>query len=424
MIKKIISTFGIKIIIAAINLVVVVLLSQEIGAGGKGEASVIITSIAFINIICSFIGGPPLVYLVPRENLSQLIFISYIWSLIICISAYMVLILTDIIPSEFVIHVAILSFLNAIISTNLTLLLGKERIFGRNLLALLQSLLIIIILIIFFYFYNEKNVFAYISSLYNAFSAVAILSFILLLPSTKKINIKGLSILILKASKFGFYNQTGHIMQFISLRISYYFLLKYAGEANVGVYSNGVSLAESIWLVSNSMAMVQYARIANNENKNENQELTLKLTKASIIFCILGIIPLLVLPTEFYEWLFGKEFSEVKTVIYILAPGIVIYNLELIISHYFSGTGRYHINTLGNLTGLIITILLTLFLIPDYGIIEAAVITTLSYTATALFVSWQFFREPGLQAKKLLLTSADLNFIKSEVKSLMNKLKI
>lgn len=424
MIKKIISTFGIKIIIAAINLAVVILLSQETGAGGKGEASVIITSIAFINIICSFLGGPPLVYLVPRENLSQLIFISYLWSLIICIAAYLVLLLTNIIPVEFVIHVAILSFLNAIISTNLTLLLGKEKILGRNLLALLQSLLIIIILIIFFYFYNEKNVFAYISSLYNAFTAVAILSFILLLPSAKKISVDGLPILILKTSKFGFYNQTGHIMQFLSLRISYYFLLKYAGEAGVGIYSNGVSLAESIWLISNSMTMVQYARIANNENKKENQELTLRLIKASTVFCIAGVIPLLILPAAFYEWLFGNEFTGVKTVILILAPGIVIYNLELIISHYFSGTGRYHINTLGNLTGLIVTILLTLFLIPHYGIIEAAVIATLSYSATALFVSWQFFREPGVEAGKLLFTTADLHYIKNEIRLFMNKLKV
>lgn len=423
MFNKIISTFGIKIIIAAINLAIVILLSQETGAAGKGEASVIITSIAFINIICSFIGGPPLVYLVPRENLFQLIFISYIWSLLISTGAYLVLFLTNLIPFEFVIHVAILSFLNAVISTNLTILLGKEKILGRNLLALLQSLLIIIILLIFFYFYKEKNVFAYISSLYNAFAAVAIVSFLFLLPSIKKSNFDGLFTLILKASRFGFYNQAGHVMQFLSLRISYYFLLRYAGEASVGVYSNAVSLAESIWLISNSMAMVQYARIANNENTRENQQLTLRLIKASTIFCVFGIIPLLFLPEDFYEWLFGAEFSSVKTVILLLSPGIVIYNLELIISHYFSGTGRYHINTLGNLTGLIVTILLTTILIPNYGIREAAIVASLSYASTALFLTWKFFKQPGMKLNQLVPTPGDWAFVKIELKEIWNKLK-
>lgn len=420
---KIISTFGIKIIIAAINLAIVILLSQETGAVGKGEASVIITSIAFINIICSFIGGPPLVYLVPRENLFQLIFISYAWSSIISSASYFVLISTNIISSEFAVHIAILSFLNAIISTNLTILLGKEKILTRNLLALLQSSLTIFILVMFFYYFKEKSVASYISSLYNTFTAIAIISLILLLPEIKTTKFVGLSPLILKASRYGFYNQLGHIMQFLSLRISYYVLLKYAGESSVGVYSNGVSLAESIWLISNSMAMVQYARIANNENKKENQLLTLKLIKASTVFCILGIIPLIALPPAFYEWLFGNDFSSVKTVIFILAPGIVVYNLELIVSHYFSGTGKYHINTIGNFLGLLVTIILTLLLIPQYGIMEAALIATLSYISTALFVTLRFFKESGFSARELIPSKSDANFIKIELQSMMKWLK-
>jgi O-antigen/teichoic acid export membrane protein len=423
MIKKIISTFGIKVIIAAINLVIVILLSQKIGASGKGEASLIITSIALINIICSFIGGATLVFLVPRNNLFQLLFISYIWSFIICTGSYFVLNILNLIPVGFHVNVVILSFLSAVLSTNLTSLLGKEKIMSRNLLSLLQTVLNLFILVILFYLAGINDISAYIASLYIAFGTAALISFMLLLPHVKNIQLDGILPLIGKAATIGLYNQAGHVMQFLSLRISFFILLKYADEASVGIYSNGVSLAESIWLISSSMAMVQYARIANNENMQENRELTLKLSKASTIICILGIIPLILLPAEFYVWMFGPEFAKVKTVIYILAPGIIIYNLELIISHYFSGTGKYHINSIGNFVGLVVTIVLTLLFIPHYDIAEAALIATLSYAATAIFITWYFFRESGFNPRRLLPDSNDYDYIKLEVKAFFKQFK-
>lgn len=423
MISKIISTFGIRIIIAAINLFIVVLLSQNIGATGKGEASLIITSIALINIICGFIGGPTLVYLVPRRDLFQLLIVSYSWSLIVCTASYLFLTTYNIIPAQFHLHIFFLALLTAFISTNLTTLLGMEKIKNRNLLSLLQSVLSLLILLLFFYLVNHEDVFAYIYSLYTAFSIVAILSFILLIPSIKKLKFTGFINLIISASRVGFYNQTGHVMQFLSLRLSYFILLKYAGEASVGIYSNAASLAESIWMVSNSMAMVQYARIANNQNISENQQLTLRLVKASTLFSIIGVLPLLLLPSQFYTWLFGDDFTGIKTVLYLLVPGILIYNLELIVSHYFSGIGKYHINTYGNLVGLVVTILLTLIFIPDYGIVEAAITATVSYTVTALFITRYFMAEARLGLADFIPSKNDFKFVKTQWKLMTDFLK-
>jgi O-antigen/teichoic acid export membrane protein len=414
--KKIISTFGAKILVAVINLFLVVLLSQQIGASGRGEASLIITSIAFINIACNLIGGATLVYLVPRKNLFKLLTISYSWSLLVCCASYFLLLSLNVINPQYILHIAVLSFIHSIGSIHLTTLLGKERIMSNNLLTLLQSVIGIGVLAVFFFFLNRINVESYVFSLYMAFSSIAVLSFLFLIREIKEVSFSGIFSIFKEAAKIGFYNQAGHIMQFLNLRISFYLLNQYSGEATVGIYSNGVSIAESIWLISNSMAMVQYARIANSDNPEESRQLTLNLTKISLLVCTLAIIPFVLLPAEFFTFVFGGEFAEVKTAILLLAPGVVVYNLLLIMGHYFSGTGRYHINTLGSLAGLCVTVVLTFAVAPQYGLMEAGIIASCSYSVTAIFVAWAFFRESGYSIKKLIPDIDDYRYLKLNVK--------
>jgi O-antigen/teichoic acid export membrane protein len=85
-----------------------------------------------------------------------------------------------------------------------------------------------------------------------------------------------------------------------------------------------------------------------------------------------------------------------------LAPGILVFVNALIIGHYFSGSGKYHVNTLGSTVGLIITIILSYLLIPRFGYMGAAVTASISYLATSVFVTWFFCREAHLKFSSLL----------------------
>src|SRR5579872_4768844 len=88
MFKKIASTFSTKVITSVINLLIVIIISRNMGADGKGQASLIITSIAMVMMLCNIMGGATLVYLVPRYNFFQLFALSYLWTLLICSLAF------------------------------------------------------------------------------------------------------------------------------------------------------------------------------------------------------------------------------------------------------------------------------------------------------------------------------------------------
>ena len=418
MYKKVAGTFGIKVIIAILNLVIVIVLSRSIGAAGKGEASLIVTSIAMILLFCNMIGGATLVYFVPRYNIFLLFTLSNVWSVFVSSIAFVALKFFPLVPEKFIIPVVVLTLINSFLATNLTILLGKERIMSNNYISLLQTVINLAVLLLLLKSFQQADINSYINSLYAAMGSCLLISTVLILPYLKEISLHGTKKLFYQLAKLGLLNQGGHILKFLSFRISYYVLVYYSGEAILGVYSNGISLIESLLLISNSFSAVLYPKIANSTDIKYSQTLTLQMTRISIIICIVALIPLLIVPSEFWIWLFGSEFNGVKQVIILLSPGIIFYNITLIIGHYFSGIGKYITNLFANFIGLFITLIATVIIIPSYGIIEAGVISTVSYLCIALFIMFSFAKETHIKVWQLLPAASDFIWFKNTGKNL------
>jgi O-antigen/teichoic acid export membrane protein len=216
--------------------------------------------------------------------------------------------------------------------------------------------------------------------------------------------------------RFGVLNQLAHVFQIVSFRMSFYWLEGLYSTSEVGVYSNGTSLAESIWLVGRSINLVQYARIANTDDKQYARQLTVLLTKATIVISLLLLGVLVILPPAFFVFIFGEGFGEVTYVIRSLAPGILFFNVALIVEHYFSGTGKYYINTIASLIGLIFAIVFFSILIPMYGITGAGAATSISYLVTAVVVMLYFVNESKMKWWGLLPKKSDVSYFIKEIK--------
>jgi O-antigen/teichoic acid export membrane protein len=421
MFKKIAFTFGIKVLIAILNLAIVVMLSRSIGAAGKGEASLIVTSVAMILLFCNVIGGSSLVYFVPRHNILQLFLLSNVWSVIVCVFSYVIFLFFPLVPPMHILPVIILSLINSFLATNLTILLGKEKINTHNLVSLFQVVVNSVVLWFMFRGLDQNNVESYIYSLYAAMGVCLVLSSILIFPVIRNDKSEKETGVITKLFNFGAYSQAGHIMKFISFRCTFYLLATYSGDEALGIFSNGTSLIESIFLISNSIATVLYPKVSNSPDMKYARDLTLQLTRLSILLCIIALIPLMLLPSSFFTWLFGKEFSGVSQVILVLAPGILFYNIALILGHYFSGVGKVQVNAWANLTGLITTIICALISYPHFGILGIGIISSVSYFTTSAFIILYFKRETGIAPIQMLPRLADFKHLRSEAAGLLKK---
>jgi len=423
---KILNTFGARALSAVINLLIAIILSQYLGPAGKGVQSLIITTITFVLVFANLVGGGTLVYLVPRHAPALLILPSYLWTILIGLVSYFVLRFFPVVDESFILHICVLSVLNSFVSIHTSILIGREKIGTSNLISLFQPCILILSLLIFFTLKDEPGILDYIYSLYFSFGLSVLVSFAYYKKYCGRISLyrlKDYRQIAVEMVRYGILNQVAHITQMLSFRLSYYVLDHYHGEAAVGVYSNGISLAESIWLIAKSISMVQYSRIANIDNRVEAARLTVRLIKFSIAASLIILIPLMLLPSSFYVFIFGEGFSGTRMVIWTLAVGVLVYNFSILAGHYFSGTGRYQVNAMASSLGLVASVILYFTLIPKFSLSGAGWATSLSYLITTIILMTLFNRENKYWYKDLIPSRGDVAQIKSELINIMQKKK-
>jgi O-antigen/teichoic acid export membrane protein len=407
---KIAQTFGTKLATAIINFLIAVAVSQFLGAEGKGEQGILITTIALVLIFSNIVGGASLVYLVPRYPAWRLMIPAFIWSVLMGAVLGSAFAIFKVIPMEWAWPVALLSILNSWVSILSSVMIGKEKIGRSNIVNFLQSLITILMLLVLIKGFGIRDIRSYTYSLFTAYTLCLLIAFLLLpkLRTAAGEAVTSNARIISELFKYGFMNQLAHIAQILSFRISYFFLDKLTGEKAVGIYSNGVSLMESVWMISGSIALVQYAGIANSNDKAWARDISARLTRYSLWASLFVILPLVILPPAVYVFIFGPEFSGVCHVMRYLAPGVFIFNYALVTGHYFSGTGKYHVNAIASAAGLVVTIVLAMLLIPLYSINGAAMAASLSYAVTSAVVFIWFVKESGAPLRDMIPQFGDL----------------
>ncbi|MCF8365269.1 MAG: polysaccharide biosynthesis C-terminal domain-containing protein [Bacteroidales bacterium] len=418
MLGKILNTFGTRLISAILNLLIAVVISQFLGPGGKGEQSLIIVTISYILVFSNLMGGGAIVFLTPRFHYATILIPAYIWSTLTAAIFFAALYFFELLNSQYILHICLLSVLNAFTSVNSSILIGKEKIKASNLIALVQPVIIMISLSVFFFVFKISSLETYLVSLYLAF-VISFLISIFYLSRFAGLFRFGSSdeyfVIVRQMLHYGILNQLAHIFQLLSFRMSFFWLQQLYSEAEVGIYSNGTSLVESIWLISRSISMVQYARISNSSDIRYSQKLTINLTYAAMVASLLLIMIMILLPPQLFTFIFGAGFADVGRVIQSLAPGVLFFNIALIMGHYFSGIGKYHVNTIASFAGLVVSVILFSVMIPSMGIFGAGWATSISYTITSLIVLIYFFNESRLNKSEILPTMNEIREVFGQI---------
>ena len=416
MLRSIVHTFTTRFAGALISFLVVWLTARFLGAEIRGEISLLMLNITIITLINNVFGGPAMVFLVPRYKLFRLLITGYIWILFSSFVMSMLIYYLNHVSLQYLPALFLLSLISSYLTFNLNLLLGLEKIKQNNFIYLTQLLFLILPLAGFIFFLNIKTFTVFIYSLYISYGLAFIISFISIAGKISQWNFKGLKDVIKNTFKHGFLIQLASVIQLLNYRYSYYIIESLKGTASLGVYSVAISIAEAVWLISKSISMVQYSKISNLKNPVYAQKITINMFKLSLVASALAIFILLLLPASFYSFVFGKAFTDIKPVILYLSPGILFLALSTIFTHYFSGLGKNHINTIASSIGLVFTIVFCLWLIPIYGIAGAAAATSFSYFSSLLYLSYQFVYRQKVSLSAFNFTRKDLSMIRSYIK--------
>ena len=409
MLKQVIQTLGSRVVSAVLNFFTIIALSQYLGASGKGETSVFITYVGFMIVLSEFVGGSTLVYLTPRYNLKSLLFPSVVWALI---TSFLFSIIAFFIQPQDVYAITIIFLVGFLASVNSLLqkiLSAIEKFYFLSILNILQAILILLTLLIYFNFVGSLSIY-YPSALISTYIITVLLCIYKLITSSRNhlLPSAGFKELVF----LGFSNQIAHVFHLISTRYAFIAINRNIGPFQTGVFSNAVQIAEAIWLITNSFATVQYAKIANHHDVQESIKLTNVLGRITLLLTLFTLIIVNILPTQFYVYIFGPDFYSIKTPLLILSSGTIFFNLMLIYGHYFSGQGIYYYNTFSVFISSIITVVLFTIYKEDLSIQSASWITSISYIVSGLMIFMIYCYKAKQSFKILIPQLNDLNNLK------------
>lgn len=413
MLKKIIGTAFTRLLSAIAGFVVLILNARQLGAEGVGIVGILIIGITILHGLSGFFGGSSLVYLASKRNNSTLYSISILWGVLTTLCGTIILSQLDMLPAEFCVQTAFLAFILIATSSQQMLLLGHERIILFNISTLIQSISLPISLFIFFSILKNPGVDTVVNALYISYGLGFISSFIPVLKYFTTGRLTDVRVCLRDLVKFGGSIQLASLFQTFNYRLSYYLLKAGWGMATLGRFDVGVKLSEGLWLVGKSIALIQYSSISNQPDAEINRRISIIFFKASFLLTLSGLSILLLIPADVLTWVFGKDFTNIRISLLYLAPGILAIATGMVFSHFFSGSGKPHHNTIASAIGVIVIAISGILLIPEYGLIAAAFCTSLSYFSSLVYLMNRFCRSTNTPISDFIPTRADLfSFIK------------
>lgn len=414
--------------------IVVIINTNTFGAEGTGTIALFILGLTLLQVLSNFVGGSTLVYLTPQKNNFQILFLSYLWAIVSNLVGLYVLYSLNLIPKEYTWQLLVLTFIYSIYYIHVSVMQGKEDIKLFNGYQLSQALLLILSLAAAI-LYCKKNgqvitIDLYIYAFLFSYAVPTLASCFYIGKRIGKPVFKGMGALLMEMFKLGFWTQLANLTQLLTYRLNYYLIGGHIGRKPLGIYELGSKLSEAVWIFPKSMCLIQYARISNSQDEEYAKNLTISMFKIVFVFSLVAIAILFLLPASFIAWVFGPEYASSKPVICSLLPGILFLACHSILSHHFAGFGKYWINAIGSLIGLLTTAALGFTLIPAaartstlFALQTAGWISSTAYFASLLFTLICFFKYTTASAHDFIITRADWQLAKELLTEKLHALK-
>jgi O-antigen/teichoic acid export membrane protein len=96
---------------------------------------------------------------------------------------------------------------------------------------------------------------------------------------------------------------------------------------------------------------------------------------------------------QLFIFVFGETFNLMQAPFLWMLPGIYCLSVQALLIAYFSGKGMVKINVIGNIIGLVVITGGDFLLVPRYGIIAAAIVSTAGYFANMLYALLRFYKD-------------------------------
>ncbi len=222
--------------------------------------------------------------------------------------------------------------------------------------------------------------------------------------------------------RYGTRLQAGTLFQLLGTRLDIFILQFFRPLAQVGYYVVAQVVAELVTRLASAFQSTVLPLVASETEDGRQTRTTAFALRHHSLLAGAGIVSIAVLGPPLILFGFGSAFSPAIEPMLILLPGLWFLGTGIVVSADLNGRGRP--GTASLLSGVTIatTVLLDLALIPPFGVLGAAIASTLSYACFGIASTLVLARITEIRMRELLLpTRHDLSRYPAALRALRRR---
>lgn len=206
--------------------------------------------------------------------------------------------------------------------------------------------------------------------------------------------------------RFGLRGYFANLAQFVTYRLDSFIVSYLLGMTALGLYAAAYTAAEMFFYLPSCLATVVFPATAASSIAEANWR-TARLSRLTFAFVLLGSIIGAMVAPWLYPAVLGSRFTYSVVLFWALLPGIVMLAGTKIITADLLGRGFPQYASRGSLGGMVAVAILDVWLIPKYGLLAAALSSSIVYGCQAVYWVRCLERVSGMKASELLVMARD-----------------
>lgn len=169
---------------------------------------------------------------------------------------------------------------------------------------------------------------------------------------------------------------------------------------SVGIYSVAVSVAEIARYVPVVLGSALFAR-ASQVGRDEGSALSAGVSRLTVLLVAVSVTVFAGIGSVLINRVFGEAFSEAGLLLVLLLPGVAAVSISEVPSSYLFSREVIYWRT--SATMVVLNAAMNIFAIPRWGVVGAAVTSSVTYGIYAAVIIFLMKRESGLRYSDLLV---------------------
>ncbi|MEO7524710.1 MAG: polysaccharide biosynthesis C-terminal domain-containing protein [Ferruginibacter sp.] len=196
----------------------------------------------------------------------------------------------------------------------------------------------------------------------------------------------------------GFFIMVASLVYFAFLRVDNFFVAKYTDDTTLGNYVQCGKIGQYFLYFSSAISSTLLPFISAESIGNSFAEWKKMMKPYMVLLCSLAIV-IGISGKIAFPWLFGDDFKDMHTFMLILLPGFVCLGMLTLMNAVYIGKGNIRKILFGDIIGLVIVMTFDTWLVPLYGALAAAIISSVAYCIVFFYLLMDFKKQFTLPAK-------------------------